>query len=166
MVDYVTRLITSVANSRIVRWFTASNTYRTASAIGRAPQHARVTRLLRVVVRWTRASYLFRWLTREPDPRVIDLRKTYTVGPFIVMLDWIVAALEPAYRHSRLRAAGAQIARVGAWFAATRPGRLIAVAQEPPEPAGQGPAARDDVPTDDDETTLERDDDGFLFPER
>ncbi|MCU4800383.1 hypothetical protein OB920_08385 [Halobacteria archaeon HArc-gm2] len=38
----------------------------------------------------TRQSYLFRWLTAEPDPDVIviDLRETWTVGPVIAVLDW------------------------------------------------------------------------------
>jgi hypothetical protein len=35
------------------------------------------------------------WLTAEPDPDVIvvDLRETLTVGPIIVVVDWIVARL-------------------------------------------------------------------------
>jgi hypothetical protein len=35
------------------------------------------------------------WLTAEPDPEVVvvDLRETLTVGPIIVVVDWIVARL-------------------------------------------------------------------------
>ncbi|WP_338729905.1 hypothetical protein [Haladaptatus sp. DJG-WS-42] len=45
----------------------------------------------------TRRSSLFRWLTAEPEPEiiVIDLRETWTVGPFIALLDRFVAAAEP-----------------------------------------------------------------------
>jgi hypothetical protein len=39
--------------------------------------------------RWTRSSYCYRWLTKEPDPDVIviDLRETYTVGPILAAMD-------------------------------------------------------------------------------
>jgi hypothetical protein len=43
----------------------------------------------RTLKRWTRHSYLYRWLTAEPDPDVIviDLRETYTVGPILAAMD-------------------------------------------------------------------------------
>ena len=52
-----------------------------------------------------RTSFLYRWLTKEPEPEVIviDLRETWTVGPVITLLDWIVAWLEPFWRSSRIR---------------------------------------------------------------
>lgn len=36
-----------------------------------------------------RSSYLYQWLTKEPDPEVIiiDLRETYTVGPMISVIN-------------------------------------------------------------------------------
>lgn len=39
-----------------------------------------------------RGSWLYRWLTAEPDPDVvvIDLRETYTVGPFVRLLDGLL----------------------------------------------------------------------------
>jgi hypothetical protein len=85
-----------VENSALLRWAGASAT----------------ARLLRTVGTWTRHSYLFRWLTAEPEPEVIviDLRDTYTVGPFIAVLDWFITSLAPAYRHSRLRALGRRLA--------------------------------------------------------
>lgn len=165
MTAHATRIKSSVANSRIVRWITASSTYRTARAIARAPQYALVTRLLRVLARWTRSSYLFRWLTKEPDPEVIviDLRDTYTVGPFIAILDWIITVLEPAYRRSRLQTAGAQVARGGAWLADTRPGRFMVGALGPSDP----PQARSDAATENSERTQQQPtDDGFQFPDR
>jgi hypothetical protein len=49
-------------------------------------------------------SYCYRWLTKEPDPEVIviDLRETYTVGPFIALLDRIIPHIEDAWRQSRV----------------------------------------------------------------
>lgn len=42
-----------------------------------------------LVERWVRASFIYRWLTAEPEPEVIviDLRDTLTVGPFVTALD-------------------------------------------------------------------------------
>lgn len=42
----------------------------------------------KTIGRWIRGSWLYRWLTAEPDPEVvvIDLRETYTVGPIIAVL--------------------------------------------------------------------------------
>ena len=39
-----------------------------------------------------KSSWLYRWLTAEPEPDVIviDLRETYTVGPFIRLVDLLV----------------------------------------------------------------------------
>jgi hypothetical protein len=49
-----------------------------------------------------RGSYLYRWLTAEPDPDVIviDLRETWTVGPVITMLDWLLGIVENAAERS------------------------------------------------------------------
>ena len=51
-------------------------------------------------------SYVYRWLTKEPDPDVIviDLRETYTVGPFIAILDKVVPHVERAWTNSRFNA--------------------------------------------------------------
>jgi hypothetical protein len=42
------------------------------------------------------------WLTAEPDPDVVvvDLRETLTVGPVIVVVDWIVARLTDPSRDT------------------------------------------------------------------
>ncbi|NHN62441.1 hypothetical protein G9463_03830 [Haloarcula sp. JP-Z28] len=49
-------------------------------------------------------SYCYRWLTKEPDPEVIviDLRETYTVGPFIALLDRIIPHVKHAWEHSHV----------------------------------------------------------------
>ena len=53
---------------------------------------------------WVRHSALYQWLTAEPDPDVIviDLRETWTVGPFLQILDWIVDRLVDAADGSRV----------------------------------------------------------------
>lgn len=80
-------------------------------------------------------SYLYRWLTAEPDPEVIviDLRETHTVGPVISLLDSILDALAPGYRQSRLADGVNAVAALGAAAADTRPGRVLAALFEPPE---------------------------------
>lgn len=42
--------------------------------------------------RAVRHSWLYRWLTKEPEPDiiVIDLRETWTVGPIIALLDRVI----------------------------------------------------------------------------
>jgi len=43
----------------------------------------------------TKASWIYRWLTAEPEPEVIviDLRETHTVGPFFAMLNAVTPRL-------------------------------------------------------------------------
>ena len=57
------------------------------------------------LVRFVRESYLFRWLTAEPEPDVIviDLRETVTVGPFLAVLDRLVPTAARAWSASRIR---------------------------------------------------------------
>lgn len=52
--------------------------------------------------KWIEASWLYRWLTAEPDPDVIviDLRETWTVGPILGVIDWVVARLATIGEHA------------------------------------------------------------------
>lgn len=52
-------------------------------------------RFLRGGGRAARASWLYRWLTTEPEPDVIviELRETAIVGPLLGVLDWVVVRL-------------------------------------------------------------------------
>lgn len=106
-------------------------------------------RLTRVV----QGSFLYRWLTAEPDPEVIviDLRETYTVGPFIAILDHIVETLVPYYRQSLLKRGVDALAVLAARAAGTRPGRLLVALFEPPEPPEYSDERRDDRHDRDDE---------------
>lgn len=83
-----------------------TETSQVAGTVERALDDSRVVRTLRAPFRegsrsmraahWTADavtnSFVFRWLTAEPEPDVVvvDLRETWTVGPFIALLDWLV----------------------------------------------------------------------------
>lgn len=82
---------------------------RATSARRRATTAIRTSRLSSIgetCRRYVTASYLYRWLTKEPDPEVIviDLRETRTVGPFIRLLDRTIVGLVPIWRRSRAKA--------------------------------------------------------------
>lgn len=57
-----------------------------------------------VLGRYVRASFLYRWLTAEPDPEVvvIDLRETWTVGPILTVLDRVNSQLSRGLENSRV----------------------------------------------------------------
>lgn len=61
--------------------------------------------------RWARESFLYRWLTAEPDPDVvvIDLRETYTVGPILALLDRLLTPLARAWQTASVEAGAEQL---------------------------------------------------------
>ena len=77
------------------------------SAVRRAARESRLGRLWKQTADAVRDSFLYRWLTAEPDPDVIviDLRETWTVGPFIRLLDAVLDRVLPALDDSRLATA-------------------------------------------------------------
>ncbi len=86
-------------------------------------ENSRLVGVGRAAGDWMRHSFLYRWLTAEPDPEVvvIDLRETATVGPFIALLDRVATRLAPWWRTSGCR-------RLCAWTAAglsARPVRAL-----------------------------------------
>lgn len=93
-------------------WFETSATSRILHQLGVAWASATINRTVTAVGRWSRSSYLYYWLTKEPEPDiiVIDLRETYTVGPVIEWLDRNLTVFEPAVRRSRLRSLGERLA--------------------------------------------------------
>jgi len=68
-----------------------------------ALEESRLRELGDTITRYVRASFCYQWLTAEPDPDVIviDLRETYTVGPFIRLLDTVIDELETGYTNSQ-----------------------------------------------------------------
>lgn len=69
---------------------------------------AAVRRLSDEEVTMFRQSFVYQWLTAEPDPDVIviDLRETKIVGPILRLLDWVLGILLAGASGSRLVAAG------------------------------------------------------------
>ncbi|WP_117594493.1 hypothetical protein [Haloprofundus halophilus] len=84
-------------------------------------------------------SYLYRWLTAEPDPEVIviDLRETYTVGPFVRLLDRLAPPIRRAFEYSAVGrlavAVSSRLVTGGERVAETRLGKLVVAALEPPK---------------------------------
>ncbi|MFP4218568.1 MAG: hypothetical protein ACLFR6_07010 [Salinarchaeum sp.] len=76
-----------------------------ATRVSRGVDNAWVTQVYARLERVVRASFLYRWLTKEPDPEVIviDLRETRTVGPVIALVDWVLAWSVPVARRSWVR---------------------------------------------------------------
>jgi hypothetical protein len=82
-----------------------------------------------------RESWLYNWLTAEPDAEVIiiDLRQTRTVGPVISIVEGVTDALAPQWHQSRLKRGVQWLGTVGKRLAATRVGQFLVYALTPPE---------------------------------
>jgi len=95
--DADSRLAAAVGDSRVVAALDRARGY--LDGLGRGGRVARLGAWGRGVVTH---SFLYRWLTTEPDPEVIviDLRETYTVGPFVAVLDRALAWLDAAATSS------------------------------------------------------------------
>jgi hypothetical protein len=85
------RLRQSLATAR-----TIGMVNRTTHSLNRAIEASRLGVAGRTVSKWTRNSWLYRWLTAEPEPDVvvIDLRETWTVGPVLTVLDSVGSRFE------------------------------------------------------------------------
>ena len=135
-----------------------SNRDRPDGPLARALDGSRVARTLRApfrddsramrTARWlstaVRASFLFRWLTKEPEPEVvvIDLRETWTVGPAIYVLDLLVDRATPYWRASTLKRGLDGLVTLGERVADTKYGRLLVKLLEPPEPQDRSDGER------------------------
>lgn len=121
------RLRASVERSRVL-----ASARRTTDAV----TDSRLAALATWLVHATRHSFLYRWLTKEPEPEVIviDLRDTYTVGPVIEILNRLVDWLAPIWRHSLLKRVTEAVMPIVEGVTRTRTGRTIAALLEPPDP--------------------------------
>lgn len=97
----------SVANATIIAPFVAAG-----ERVRRGVDDAQVTTLGMRLRRFVESSFLYRWLTAEPEPDVIviDLRETKTAGPAIEALDRTVRELAPGVPTSRITAVAMEIA--------------------------------------------------------
>lgn len=94
---------TFIRNSTIVRTLTQFSTTVTQH-IRTAYQAACMGALGDWTIRKTKESFLYRWLTAEPDPEVIviDLRETMTAGPIIAGLYRTIATLTPGVKSATI----------------------------------------------------------------
>ena len=89
---------------------------------------------------WVRNSWLYGWLTAEPEPDVIviDLRETRTVGPVISVLDRVVPRVASATRESTVWSLSERAYEAAARpLAGSRVLRWCAAVLEPPEPPAE-----------------------------
>jgi hypothetical protein len=130
------------AVTQLRAWVAASWIVTTGTTITNALATAADASVLAAAVRtnvyWIRHSFLYRWLTKEPEPNVvvIDLRETYTVGPLIALLDRLAPALGRTSRGSRAYRLSEELRTSSKldWVTDSRVVQLLAAALEPPEP--------------------------------
>ncbi|MFC7227991.1 hypothetical protein N0B31_11315 [Salinirubellus salinus] len=132
--------LTELSESEVTDRSKAIRAFRRVSkAPSRASEGSITARLLRRFQTFVQASFGYRWLTAEPDPDVvvIDLRKTWTVGPIIAILDRFISWFRPRWQASLLgRTAESLIAalRPAAAESAVVAGmRAVLVPPAPPE---------------------------------
>jgi hypothetical protein len=98
---FVVRILATTAKGLSKAWASASAVRRVATGwhyLQNANFEARITALTRIILSWTQSSWIYRWLTTEPEPEVmvIDLRETLAFGPIIQAIDRTLRWLVPA----------------------------------------------------------------------
>lgn len=132
------RLVRAI-ETQLRAWVAASWLASTSKTITNAFEVATdtsgVAGSFRAIARWTRHSFLYQWLTTEPDPDVvvIDLRETYTVGPVIALLDRVQPTVESAWRTSSTRGLTTKFTKKRPCFENSRTLQLLVAALEPPK---------------------------------
>jgi len=119
---------TSASGRNASDWAASSTVVRVIS---------RITGAVSTVETWVGNSSLCRWLTKEPDPEVvvIDLRETYTVGPFLRAADRVAPPAAAAVRESVAWSIAQRVSeRVVEPATESRSFQLLAAALAPPEP--------------------------------
>lgn len=98
----------------------------------RSFEHSTLNGVCSRVLEMTQASWIYRWLTAEPEPGVIviDLRETYTVGPFLSILDAVTPKVSRLWKNSGL----ASVARsIGKTLSGSKAAKLAAMLLGPPD---------------------------------
>jgi hypothetical protein len=123
------------------RWLESSSvvrSYRRLTArLHTSASNSALAHVLALFTTWVCNSFIYNWLTKEPEPDVIviDLRETYTVGPVIAILDRLAPTLERVWHESgvhRLLEA-VRTASQGTWITDSRTVQVLVAALEPPE---------------------------------
>lgn len=86
-----------------------------------------------------RGSWLYRWLTKEPEPDVIviDLRETRTIGPVLALLIRVIEVLTSYWHASALKRGLDRLVVLGDRAADTHFGEAIARVLEPSVPPAE-----------------------------
>lgn len=107
-----------------------------AAAVGRAADESGLARASREGTEWARQSFLYRWLTADPEPNVvvIDLRETVSVGPLIELVDGVLRWIVPYWAQSIPGRILGGLVDWGERVANTRFGQILIAMLEPPEP--------------------------------
>jgi len=140
LADIVRRIVAQFRAWLAASWLARTNT-ALAAGLTTAADASALANGTRTLAHWTRQSFCYRWLTKEPDPDVIviDLRETYTVGPVIALLDRLAPVAERiwrgSYAHTAIEKLRASSKR--AWLVDSKTVRLLRAALEPPEPPEQ-----------------------------
>ncbi len=118
-------------------WAREAAVASTLTRLSQAVEHSGIARAGREGGDWAAHSFLYRWLTTEPEPDVvvIDLRETLSAGPVIWLLDRVVDLLVPYWAQSVPGRVLDVLISWGERAADTRAGRLLVAVLEPPEPA-------------------------------
>lgn len=129
------RRVTELPGS-VDAWVRNATITSTVAVFKAAAEESGLARASREGTDWARASFLYRWLTKEPEPDVvvIDLRETLSVGPIIALLDRVLRWLVPYWAQSIPGRVLDILVDWGERVADTRAGRLLVAVLEPPEP--------------------------------
>ena len=126
-----------IGESRVVDLATT-----TAAKMDNALSESKVVGFGRAITRRTgrvvRNSYSYQWLTKEPNQEVIviDLRESFTFGPFVVLLDRISPHIERAWNSSYLNILITKTFNsVFEQVTETQAYALVAKLLEPPQPS-------------------------------
>ncbi|MEF8828977.1 MAG: hypothetical protein V5A49_08070 [Haloarcula sp.] len=104
-----------------------------ADEFTRSLEHSMLSRSGSRLLEISKSSGIYRWLTAEPEPEVIviDLRETYTLGPFLAVLDALTPQVVRLWRHSVLASV---VRAIEGTLSGSATARLAARLLEPPDP--------------------------------
>lgn len=99
---------------KVQGWFLKSHIWAVTQPIQPSFDHWLDRSLLTQLIAYSfdayTTSWIYQWLTKEPDPEVIviDIRYTRSVGPFLAVVDELLAFLLPATGYSLLVRTGSR----------------------------------------------------------
>jgi hypothetical protein len=138
-------------DERISRLVRASTLWKVVSSPGESYVVTKMTALRDTTARMAQDSFLFQWLTKEPEPDIviIDLHETRTVGPIIRILKWAVERIQPYWQGAGLNRGYERLVKIGEQASKTRVGIMIGRLLAPPD-------LQQDEPEEDPEQVSER----------